>query len=222
MTTPRQSNLYWTGGAFHTGLMTEQGQFAESVLGDAIKFLDDYRDACQMQFVAFNGVCNGRTLAYERFKSSFDPANMDKTFYVGTAFPDSKQSLGASTIASMKIEDFLKGLEDGGEFENQHAKAFLVLIYHLWDEKYRPAIGNLLSVDPTEQVLCDLMGDVRLVRHLIIHNDSVVPQGFVRRLTMLQEIWDLQPGELKLTEKMIHSLMEQINAIRVKIAASAQ
>ena len=146
---------------------------------------------------------------------------MDNMFSVGTAFPDSKQSPGSSTIATIKIGDFLKGLEEGGEFENQHAKAFLVLIYHLWDEKYRPAIGSLLSVDPTKQVLCDLMGDVRRVRHLIIHNDSVVPQGFMHRLTMLQEIWNLQPGELKLTEKMIQSLMEQINAIRVNIAASA-
>ena len=122
----------------------------------------------------------------------------------------------------MKIGDFLKGLEEGGEFESQHARAFVVLIYHLWDEKCRPAIGKLLSVDPKKQVRCDLMGDLRLVRNLIIHNDSVVPQGFANRLTMLQEIWNLQPGELKLTEKMIHSLMEQINAIRVNIIALAQ
>ena len=220
MTISQQSSLYWTGGEFHTELMTEQGHFTETALRDVLKFLDEYRDVCQMQYIAFNGVCNGRTLAYERFKSSFDPANMDNTFFVGTAFPGSKQSPGASTIASTKIGDLLKGLAEGGEIENQHAKAFVVLIYHLWDEKYRPAIGSLLSVDPTKQVLCDLMGDVRLVRNLIIHSDSVVPQRFVHRLTMLQEIWNLQPGELKLTEKMIHSLMEQINAIRVNIAAS--
>ena len=191
MTSPEKSSLYWTGGPFHTGLGTERGYFSEDSLRGAIKFLDEYRDACQKQFIAFNGVCNGRTLAYERFKSSVEPAHMGNTFSVGTAFPDSRQSLGASTIASMKIGDFLKGLEEGGEFENQHAKAFIVLIYHLWDEKYRPAIGKLLSVDPKEQVLCDLMGDVRLVRNLIIHNDSVVPQGLVHRLTMLQEIWNL-------------------------------
>ena len=222
MTSPQQSSLYWTGGPFNTGLETEQGYFSEDGLRGAVKFLDEYREACQKQFIAFDGVCNGRTLAYERFKSSVDPAHMDNTISVGTAFPDSRQSLGASTIASMKIGDFLKGLGEGGEFENQHAKAFLVLIYHLWDEKCRPAIGKLLSVDPKEQVLCDLMGDVRLVRNLIIHNDSVVPRGFVHRLTMLQEVWNLQPGELRLTGKMIHSLMEQINAIRVKIVASTQ
>ena len=87
MTTPQQSSLYWTGGAFHTGLMTEEGQFAEAVLRDAIKFLDEYRDACQLQFMAFNGVCNGRTLAYERFKSSFDPTNMETHFLLALPFP---------------------------------------------------------------------------------------------------------------------------------------
>ena len=37
MTKIQQSNLYWTGGAFHTGLMIESGQFAEAVLSDAVK-----------------------------------------------------------------------------------------------------------------------------------------------------------------------------------------
>ena len=222
MTSPIKSSLYWTGGPFHTGLGTEQGCFSEDSLSGAVKFLEEYRNDCQKQFIAFNGVCNGRTLAYERFKTSVDPAHMDDTFSVGTSLPDSRQSPGASTIASMKIRDFIKGLEEGGEFENQHAKAFLVLIYHLWDEKYRPAIEKLLSVDPKEQVLCDLMGDIRLVRNLISHNDAGVPQGCVQRLRMLQEVWILQPGELKMTEKMIHALMEQINAIRVNIVASAQ
>ena len=218
---PKQSRLYWIGGPFHTGFETQKGQFAESVLRGVVNLLDEYRNACQQQYIAFNGVCNGRNLAYERFKSSVDPASMDNTISVGTAFPDSGQSPGASTIASISIREFLRGLKQNGDFENQHAKAFLVFIYHLWDERYRPAIGKLLSVDPKKQVLCDLMGDLRRVRNLIIHNDSIVPKGFANRLTMLQEIWNLQRGELKLTENMIHSLMEQINAIRVNIAAAA-
>ena len=222
MTSPEQSKLYWRGGPFLTGVETEEGRFSEDALRDVLKLLDDYRDACQKQYIAFKGVCNGRNLAYERFKNTLSPDSMDNHFHVGTAFPDSKQSPGASTIASMKIRDFLRGLEEGGDFENQHAKAFLVFIYHLWDEKHRPDIGKVLSVDSKTEVLCDLQGDIRRVRNLIIHNDSVIPQEFANRQTMLQEIWDLQPGQLTLTGKMIHSLMEQINAIRVRIAVSAQ
>ena len=220
MTNSQKSNLYWTGGSFHTRLGT-QGNVPEDVLGDAVKFLDDYRGACQKQYIAFNRVCNGRHLAYDRYKSASNPANMDKTIFIGTAFPNSpisKQSPGSSTIASMKIREFLEGLAEGGEFENQQAKAFLVFVFHLWEEKYRPAISRVLSVD-VKQVKCDLMGDIRLVRNLIIHEDAVVPRGFVDKLALLQEIWTIQPGELKLTGKMIHSVMEQLNALRVDITA---
>ena len=104
---PKQSRLYWIGGPFHTGLETQKGQFAESVLRGVVNLLDEYRNACQQQYIAFNGVCNGRNLAYERFKSSVDPASMDNTISVGTAFPDSGQSPGASTIASISIREFL-------------------------------------------------------------------------------------------------------------------
>ena len=220
MTSSQQSNLYWTGGSFHTRLGT-QGNVPEDVLGDAVKFLDEYRGACQKQYIAFNRECNGRHLAYDRYKSASNPANMDNTIFIGTAFPNSpisKQSPGSSTIATMKIREFLEGLVEGGEFENQHAKAFLVFVFHLWEEKYRPAISRVLSVD-VKQVKCDLMGDIRLVRNLIIHEDTVVPRGFVDKLALLQEIWTIQPGELKLTGKMIHSVMEQLNALRVDIAA---
>ena len=123
MTSSQQSNLYWTGGSFHTRLGT-QGNVPEDVLGDAVKFLDEYRGACQKQYIAFNRVCNGRHLAYDRYKSASNPANMDNTIFIGTAFPNSpisNQSPGSSTIATMKIREFLEGLAEGGEFENQHA-----------------------------------------------------------------------------------------------------
>ena len=67
------------------------------------------------------------------------------------------------------------------------------------------------------QVECSLMGAIRLVRNLIIHENSVVPQHFSAKLELLSQIWNLEPGELAITEKMVQSLMEQINAICVQI-----
>ena len=94
-----------------------QGNVPEDVLGDAVKFLDEYRGACQKQYIAFNRVCNGRHLGYDRYKSASNPANMDNTIFIGTAFPNSpisKQSPGSSTIATMKIREFLEGPAEGG------------------------------------------------------------------------------------------------------------
>ena len=100
-----------------------------------------------------------------------------------------------------------------------NAKALVVFMYHLWDENFRNRMAKIISV-PKRQVKCALMGDIRKIRHLIIHKNSVVPQNFSAKIEFLSQIWDLEPGELIITEKMIHSLMEQINAIRVQINSS--
>ena len=123
---------------------------------------------------------------------------------------------GSPPLLNISQGELLKGLKKGGEFENQHAKALVVFMYHLWDENFRNRIAKIISV-PKRQVKCALMGDIRQVRHLIIHKNSVVPQNFSAKLEFLSQIWDLEPRELTITEKMVHSLMEQINAIRVQI-----
>lgn len=92
------------------------------------------------------------------------------------------------------------------------------MMFHRWDEQFRHLIAQTLSVSK-DAVECDLMGDVRHVRHLIIHDNSGIPRNFTAKLKILCQIWNLQPGKLRLTEQMIHSLMEQINAIRVRVEA---
>ena len=104
MTNPQQSNLYWKGGPFHTRLGTH-GNVPEDVLGNAVKFLDEYRGDCQKQYIAFNRVCNGRHLAYERYKSASNPANMDNTIFIGTAFPNSPRFKAVSRILDNCINE---------------------------------------------------------------------------------------------------------------------
>ena len=213
MTSSQLSELYWEGGPFQVRLY-HNPDTPQQAVDAAIVVLEEFRTECHKQYFAFNGVVNGRQLAYERFKSTM--TELDKKISIGTAFPDSEQLPGKSTIAHMSQGELLEGLKRGGEFENQHAKAFVVLIYHLWDENFRDRIASVMSV-PKKQVECILMGDIRQIRHLIIHKNSVVPQNFSAGLEFLPQIWNLKPGKLIITEKMVHSLMEQINAIRVQI-----
>ena len=145
-----------------------------------------------------------------------EPVKEDANFFIGTGFPESEQSPGRSTIVQMSQKEFLEALREGGEFERQHAKAFVVFVYHSWDEYFRQRIARLMSVSQS-QVECTLMGDIRQVRNLIIHKKSLVPRNFSTKLTLLSQIWDLEPGDLKITEKMLHSFMEQLNAIRVEV-----
>ena len=213
MTNSGQSKLYWNGGRFRVSI-SHASNIPVNTVGQAIAVLEEFRVDSQKQYMAFDGVVNGRNEAYKRYENMFKPVHRDKKISVGTGPPDSPQLPGSSTIATMTQGEFLEGLKPGGEFENQHAKALIVLIYHLWDEKYRRRLSQIFSL-PLRNIRCSLMGDIRQVRNLIIHEDSMVPPNFPRRLELLPEIWNFEVGNLKITAKMVHSFMEQLNAIRV-------
>lgn len=208
-------DLYWTGGSFRVALRCPANT-PQHLSTKALAALEEFRSDCQEQYCAFSGPVNGRHLAYERFKPLM--ASRNNVFFVGTGPPDSEQRPGRSTIAQMRQGDILDSLEPGGAFEDQSAKALVVMMFHRWDEQFRHLIAQTLSVSK-DAVECDLMGDVRHVRHLIIHDNSGIPRNFTAKLKILCQIWNLQPGKLRLTEQMIHSLMEQINAIRVRVEA---
>ena len=219
MTTSKQSNLYWTGGTFRVSI-SHPLDGSSDVANDAIAIIEEFRTMCQRQYIAFNGMLNGRQLAYERYRTLFDPANLDKTLWVGSGDPNENAQIpGSSVLAWINQGEFLEGLRTGGAFEQQHAKALVVFIYHLWDENYRKQLSQRLSIH-LNQVQCTLMGDLRHIRNVIIHEDAVIPQDFSDKLELLPQIWSLEPGELRITEQMVHSLMEQINAIRIQIDAN--
>ena len=213
MTTLASPNLYWAGGPFRVSLKCASDVPPKRV-DRAIAGLEAFRSDCQSHFCAFSGAMNGRTLAYERFKAVMkSPTNMVS---VGTGLPDSEQRPGQSTIAQMRQGDMLDGLKPGGVFEDRHAKAFMVMIYHRWDGYFRCLIAKSLSVS-RDRIECDLMGDIRQVRHAIIHDNSEIKQKTIDRLILLPRIWDLSVGALTLSEGMLHSLMEQVNAIHIRV-----
>ena len=213
MTAPMSWPLYWAGGPFRVSLQHPNNMPQEHV-DRVITALEAFRSDCQSHYCAFSGSINGRTLAYERFK----PLMKSRTnmVSVGTGPPDSEQQPGESTIATMHQGDLLDGLMPGGTFEDRHAKAFIVMIYHRWDEYFRQSIAESISVRPS-RVQCDMMGDIRQVRNVIIHDNSEIAQNTIGKLKLLPQIWHLSVGALSLSEGMLQSLMEQINAMHVRI-----
>jgi hypothetical protein len=61
-------------------------------------------------------------------------------------------------------------------------------------------------------VRSDLMGDLRLIRHCIVHNKSVITSE-PEKLKDLK--WQLAPGELRITYDMFSGLIDQINRMQV-------
>ena len=114
----------------------------------------------------------------------------------------------------------MDSLRADGEFDDLNAKAFIVMIFHRWDDQFRHRIAQVFSI-PKDDVRCDLLGDVRHIRNAIIHENSMIDEKTIYKLKMLPSIWKLKPGKLTIAENMAHALMEQINAIRVRIAERA-
>ena len=122
----------------------------------------------------------------------------------------------AIETAEMNTLQFLDSLAKGGEFEDWHNKAFVVMLYQRWEGWYRLRIAEALGLEKKNKVRCALMGEVRQLRHVIIHRNGVVTERFSARL--LSRIWGGIPlGFLFITDDMVTALMEQLNAVLVEV-----
>ena len=208
-------DLYWESGPFNSGIAIAAGVPIDGG-PEAVALLGDFLSACQEHYFAFYTGIYGIGKFREMCESLFAPEHRDNIFSIGNNFPDAEQSAGHSTIAHIRQGEILDSLSEDGVFENYHAKALVVIIYHLWDEYYRPRIADVLSVNASN-VKCTLMGDIRRVRNLIIHNKSLVPNYYSENLEFLPQIWTIGPGELRITHDMVHAWMEQLNSMLVTV-----
>ena len=211
----QQPALYWHGCSFIVSIedirTSPQGHGSE-----AIELLEEFRSACHKYYFSFSHATLGYEAQYQLYGKIIDPANYENLISTGSSFPNAKQSPGSSTIAQMTQGDLLNSLKYGGLFEGHVAKSLVVVMYHLWNEYYRPRIAKALSAE-ANQVECTLLGDIRRVRNLIIHRNSALPDNFPATLALLPQIWDLESGELRITRGMVHSLMEQVNALSLTV-----
>ncbi len=204
---------YWSGGPFRVRLLHAPGAFSSEDLAKAIDVLEDFRAECHKAYFAFNGVVNGRHDASEKFQRFM--TKREARVSAGSAFPDGEQKPGKSTIAALTQGQLLDSLAKGGDFEDLQNKALVVMLYHRWEEWYRYRIALALALKKNE-IRCSLMGEVRLVRNVIVHDNGMVPNGFSAPLLSL--IWgSISTGFLVVTDDMVHALMEQLNAIQVEV-----
>ncbi len=208
--------LYWEEGAMRTTIVIYDEKIPQSAGDKAMKNLVAFRDKCQELSILFDIISAGKKLWLKQYQSIFQQSH-DNVITFGSMFPDHPQSHGRSTLSATTVKRLLELLEPEGEYEDLVAKTIVVFIYQLWDEEYRYKIANSLSIKSKDMVECTLMGEIRHIRHAIVHKHSVVKQKTVDQLRMLPHIWTIKAGKLLLTSAMIHALMEQINAIRIKV-----
>ncbi len=72
-------------------------------------------------------------------------------------------------VSSVPYSHVLKGLSNEGPISQIVAHGILNWIYAAWNDKYRKLIALELGVD-NKSVMCDVMGDIRLIRNAISHD----------------------------------------------------
>jgi hypothetical protein len=101
--------------------------------------------------------------------------------------------------ARIETAECIEKCKQDGYFSNELAKSLLCIMYSLWDEVYRHRLAKVTGLD-AQYIECPLMGDLRKIRHCIIHNKSIVPDNGIR-FEVLE--WQPLPGEeLVVTYKM--------------------
>jgi hypothetical protein len=166
----------------------------------------DFQQYCQKLYICYSFAVLGLEEQSKKF-SKLKP-DMSKSLIVGKGNPDDGNWHG-----SMNIGEFLSASHRSGSFSDTIAKSFLTSIYSSWDEVYRHQISEENGVNP-KSVKSDLMGDLRLIRHCIVHKKSILTDE-VKKLKELT--WKLPTGYFQVSGEMFQSLIEQINKMIVRI-----
>lgn len=131
----------------------------------------------------------------------------NQTMFVGNTDPGK-----GKPQARIKMQDLVAFSSKGGVFTDTLAKSLIVLLYSEWDELYRHRVAEEIGVKASA-IRADLMGDIRQVRHWIVHNKSIVGPKALKILS-----WRITMGSpLAISEELFAQFMDQLNEMQVYV-----
>lgn len=120
--------------------------------------------------------------------------------------------------AKINIQDCIEKCKEDGVFSNEIRKSLLCTMYSLWDELYRHEVAEICGV-AANNLVCPLMGDLRKLRHCIIHEKSIVSEKGI-----LFEVlgWDLPVGKLNITKDLFLDFNDAVRGKGMNIQVAQQ
>ena len=130
----------------------------------------------------------------------------DGTVIVFASFedPDHPDAIHHRIIAA---KDFISANGEAGSNAQLHAASAVIFIFAKWDEVIRPRLAIAKGVSPNDITL-DIMGDLRLIRHAILHNDGTLSVASHSKIKRLSDI--IPPGKLNLSNAIMHVIFAQV------------
>ncbi len=180
-----------------------------------INALAQYRALCYMEFLV--SVVNdwGRS-RFLQFMERMEAQHDDPAIRILYGLPE--DAAGEPPMFVVKNNDVMRMLQHGDEIERFQGNDFVVSVYSIWDELVRPSIAETFDV-AVQSVRSNLMGDIRIIRHAIIHKKGRMLPEDVRNLQVLGQGW-IQYAEdefWQITPPMRRSLIAQIQSLDLKI-----
>jgi len=108
----------------------------------------------------------------------------------------------------VRASDYLAANAPGGSNEQQHVRAILIFLYTFWELDIRPRLAACTGVEP-EDIRSDIMGDLRILRNVILHSKSIMRADKHKGLKKL--------GELFVIDAPIHVGYEYLHRIFVLV-----
>lgn len=175
--------------------MENQSSTKENVAAIMAEFIDQ----CDGYLMCLHFAAVGISAEGEKFKR----LDIEKGRQIWIA---SDTATEAKFHARMYVSDFIEKSAKDGHFSNELIKSLLCTIYALWDEIYRHKIADAANID-AGNIVAPLMGDLRKIRHCIIHNKSEISENGINFEALT---WTLSPGKLVITENMFIEFNDHI------------
>jgi hypothetical protein len=103
-----------------------------------------------------------------------------------------------------RAADYIACNSVNGSNEQQHVWAIIVMIFSFWDEEIRPRLARCKNID-SKDIKVDALGDLRLVRHAIIHNKGVVSAAAHAKLKVMKDLFAPE-AEIVISHDQMHKL----------------
>lgn len=116
--------------------------------------------------------------------------------------------------ARIKTLECIEKSKKDGHFSNVVAKSLLCTMYSSWDEDFRHRVAAAAGYEAA-YLECPLMGDLRKIRHCVIHKKSIVPKGGLK-FEVLK--WDLPEGPLKISFNMFLEFNDEVRGSGMRIS----
>lgn len=172
-----------------------------------LKSLNEFKDFTQRVHSSYSLANHSLEVLGEKLQSA-DGYNDMESYKV----LDEESGQIISAIPNFHI---VKGMKRDGPISQVIAHGMLSWIYFAWEKRFRPKIAIELGVSNND-VMSDIMGDIKILRHKIAHNLAFLDKD-AQKLKIIN--W-LKPGQIIFKSVDMNKIQLQLNDMDVYVRSN--